>query len=82
MDALFRVDYRRTGRTWWEPYNTTSRNPVDIVDVRAGVRVDGWAVTAFAQNLFDEEYNAEFSPGGFVYKARGLRYGMELGYEF
>lgn len=82
IDALFRVDYRRTGKTWWEPYNTTVRNPVDLVDARAGVRFDGWSLTAFAQNLFDEEYNAEFSPGGFVFKARPRRYGIEIGYEF
>lgn len=82
VDALLRVDYRRTGKTWWEPYNTTVRSPVDLVDARAGVRFDGWSVTAFAQNLFDEEYNAEFSPGGFVFKARPRRYGVEVGYAF
>ncbi len=82
VDALFRIDYRRTGKTWWEPYNTTVRDPVDIVDMRVGLRMDGWSVTAFTQNWFDEEYNAEFSPGGFVYKAKPLRYGLEIGYEF
>ena len=82
VDALLRIDYRRTGKTWWEPYNTTVRNPVDLVDARAGLRFDGISVTAFAQNLFDEEYNAEFSPGGFVFKARPRRYGIEIGYEF
>ncbi|MBO6609388.1 TonB-dependent receptor [Altererythrobacter sp.] len=82
IDALFRVDYRRTGKTWWEPYNTTVRNPVDLVDARVGLRFDDISVTAFAQNLFDEEYNAEFSPGGFVFKARPRRYGVEIGYEF
>lgn len=82
VDGLLRVDYRRTGKTWWEPYNTTVRDPVDLVDARAGVRVDGWSLTAFAQNLFDEEYNAEFSPGGFVFKGRPQRYGIEVGYEF
>lgn len=82
VDALLRVDYRRTGKTWWEPYNTTVRDPVDLVDARAGISVDGWSITAFAQNLFDEEYNAEFSPGGFVFKARPRRYGVEIGFEF
>lgn len=82
IDALLRVDYRRIGKTWWEPYNTTVRSPVDLVDARAGLRFDGVSVTAFAQNLFNERYNAEFSPGGFVFKARPRRYGIELGYEF
>ena len=83
VDALLRVDYRRTGRTWWEPFNTTSRDPVDIVDARAGFTLaNGVSVTAFAQNLFDEIYNAEFSPGGFVFRARPRRYGVEVGYKF
>lgn len=83
VDGLFRVDYRRTGKTWWEPFNTTVRQPVDIVDARAGIRLqNGVSVTAFAQNLFNEIYNAEFSPGGFVFRARPRRYGVEIGYKF
>jgi iron complex outermembrane receptor protein len=82
VDGLLRIDYRRTGKTWWEPFNTTVRQPVDIVDARAGITVDGVSITAFAQNLFDETYNAEFSPGGFVFRARPRRYGVEIGYRF
>jgi iron complex outermembrane receptor protein len=82
VDGLFRVDYRSIGRTFWEPFNTTSRDPVNVVDARAGIKIDGFAITAFAQNLFDETYNAEFSPGGFVFRARPARYGVELGYKF
>jgi iron complex outermembrane receptor protein len=82
VDGLLRIDYRRTGKTWWEPFNTTVRNPVDIVDARAGVTFDGVSITAFAANLFDETYNAEFSPGGFVFRARPARYGLEIGYKF
>lgn len=83
VDALLRIDYRRIGKTWWEPFNTTVRNPVDVVDARAGLTfAGGMSVTAFAQNLFDETYNAEFSPGGFVFRARPRRYGVEFGYKF
>jgi iron complex outermembrane receptor protein len=82
IDGLFRVDYRRIGRTWWEPFNTTSRDPVDLVDARAGITIDGISITAFAQNLFDETYNAEFSPGGFVFRAAPARYGAEIRYQF
>lgn len=82
VDLLARVDYRRTGRTWWEPFNTTVRDPVNIVDARLGFKVDNIAVTAFAQNLFDEIYNAEFSPGGFVFRARPRRFGVQARYDF
>lgn len=82
LNGLVRIDYRRVGPTWWEPYNTTVRNPVDIVDTRLGVNGGKWSLTAFASNLFDKKYNAEFSPGGFVFKARPRVYGLEASYKF
>lgn len=82
LGILARVDYRVTGRTWWEPYNTTSRDPVNLVNARLGLEGQNWSVIAFAENLFDETYNAEFSPGGFVFKARPRRYGAELTFRF
>ncbi len=82
LDGLVRVDYRRTGKTWWEVYNTTVRDPVDLVDARAGVRGGNWGLYVFGSNIFDEEYNAEFSPGGFVFKARPRVYGVEASFEF
>jgi iron complex outermembrane receptor protein len=82
LGLLARVDYRRTGRTWWEPYNTTSRNPIDLVNARLGLEDESWSATLFAENLFNEIYNAEFSPGGFVFKARPRRYGAEVTFRF
>ncbi|HYD37202.1 MAG TPA: TonB-dependent receptor [Allosphingosinicella sp.] len=82
VGMLARLDYRRTGRTWWEPYNTTSRNPIDLVNARLGIEDENWSATLFAENAFNEEYNAEFSPGGFVFKARPRRYGAEVTFRF
>ncbi len=82
FSGLLRWDFRRTGRTWWDVYNTTVRNPVNLVDIRAGIRKGGLGLTAFATNLFNEKYNAEFSPGGFVFKARPRIYGVEASYRF
>ena len=39
------------------------------VDLRLGVEGDSWSVTAWSKNLTDEKYNAEFSPGGFLFRA-------------
>lgn len=82
LGLLARVDYRRTGRTWFDVENSTVRKPVNLVDARLGIEGKSWSLTAFAENLFDERYNAEFSPGGFVFKARPRRYGAELSYKF
>jgi outer membrane receptor protein involved in Fe transport len=63
LNGTIRVDYQEIGRTWWEPYNITSRNPVSLVDLRMGVQAQRWTVTAWSKNLTNKIYNAEFSPG-------------------
>ena len=77
LDATFRTDYQRIGRTWWEPYNVTVRNPVNLLDLRASIRGKDWSVTAWERNANNEQYNAEFSPGGFVFKAKPRRWGLD-----
>ncbi|HKE43834.1 MAG TPA: TonB-dependent receptor [Steroidobacteraceae bacterium] len=82
LDLTFRADYRKIGETWWEPYNVTSRDPIDLLDARIGLGSDKWTVTAWSKNLTDEEYNQEFSPGGFLFKALPRQYGLEFTYKF
>ncbi|HEV8442791.1 MAG TPA: TonB-dependent receptor [Steroidobacteraceae bacterium] len=82
LNLAVRVDYQRIGETWWEPYNVTSRDPIDLVDLRIGLEGEKWAVTAWSKNLNDEKYNAEFSPGGFLFRALPQRYGLEFSYNF
>jgi iron complex outermembrane receptor protein len=82
LALALRADYRHVGRTWWEPYNVTSRDPIDVVDLRLGLEGEKWAVTAWSENLTDEKYNAEFSPGGFLFRALPLRYGLDFSYSF
>ena len=82
LDFFLRTDYRRMGDTWWDPQNSTVRDPVDLVDARIGVEGDGWSVVAWSRNLTDEKYNAEFSPGGFVFKAPPRTWGIEYTKDF
>jgi iron complex outermembrane recepter protein len=85
-----RIDFKQIGRTWWEPYNQTSRDPVNLIDVRCGVDSESWSVTAWSKNLFDKKYNAEFSPTaqgnpgltGFLFKAQPRTYGVDFTYRF
>jgi iron complex outermembrane receptor protein len=82
LNATIRADFQRIGRTWWEPYNLTSRDPVSLLDLRLGLDGGKWSVTAWSKNLTDKLYNAEFSPGGFLFKALPRRYGVEFSYKF
>ncbi len=81
-DVLARVDYQRIGDTWWDPQNDTVRNPVDLVNARVSLEAGPWLVSAWSKNLFNKQYNAEFSPGGFVFKALPRTYGLEGTYTF
>ena len=82
LSATLRVDYNNIGRTWWDPYNVTSRDPVSLVDARLGLQGGHWSVTAWSKNLTDTKYNAEFSPGGFLWRALPRRYGLTFDYHF
>jgi iron complex outermembrane recepter protein len=82
INGLIRVDYQNIGRTWWEPYNTTSRDPVNLIDLRAGLEADKWSLMAWSKNLTNEKYNTEFSPGGFLWRALPRRYGVDFTYRF
>jgi iron complex outermembrane receptor protein len=82
LNAALRVEYQQIGRTWWDPYNVTSRDPLNLVDARLGLEAERWSVTAWSKNLTDKQYNTEFSPGGFLFKALPRRYGVDLTYRF
>ena len=88
LTGLIRVDYNRIGRTYfWESDPNVvsagappviSRNPVDLVDARLGVESHDWSLVVWAKNLNNAIYNAEYSPGGFVFKALPRRWGIDL----
>ena len=83
LDATIRVDFQNIGRTWWDPQNDTSRDPVSLVNLRLGLQQAGkWSVAAWAKNLTNKLYNAEFSPGGFLWRAQPRTYGVDFDYHF
>jgi iron complex outermembrane receptor protein len=82
VNGVLRLDYHMIGRTWWDPYDLTSRDPVSLLDLRAGIEGDRWSVTAWSKNLTNKIYNAEFSTGGFLWRAPPRRYGVDFVYKF
>jgi iron complex outermembrane receptor protein len=82
LSGIVRLDYQEIGRTYWDPYNVTSRNPVNLVNLRAGLEAEKWSVTAWSKNLTNKIYNEEFSTGGFLWRALPRRYGVDLEYHF
>jgi iron complex outermembrane receptor protein len=91
--AFVRADLDVTGPTWFYPDNFTERDTVSVLNLRLGLESESWSVTAWAKNLNDEDYNAEWSPGpqffpnpgytnNFVFKALPRRWGVDLAYRF
>jgi iron complex outermembrane receptor protein len=77
-----RADYRRIGETYWDPSNSTVRDPVNLLDLRVGIEGETWSLIGWQRNVNDVQYNAEFSPGGFVFKAKPQRWGLDFTKEF
>ncbi len=88
VDGILRLDYNRIGDTVFTiPFSApglaldarpVERDAVDLLDVRASVRTTNWTFTAWSKNILDTEYNSEYSPGGFLFKAQPMRWGVEL----
>ena len=36
LNGIVRLDFQRIGRTWWDPYNVTSRDPVNLAGPARG----------------------------------------------
>jgi iron complex outermembrane receptor protein len=70
------------GRTWWEAQNSTSRDPISLVNLDLSLQGECWTIKAWSKNLTNQIYNAEFSPGGFLWRALPRRYGLDFAYRF
>jgi iron complex outermembrane receptor protein len=93
LSALVRTDIEVIGPTWFYPDNFTERDPVGLLNLRAGVDHKSWSASVWTKNLTDTKYNAEWSPGpmffpnpgytnNFVFKALPRRWGVDLNYRF
>ncbi len=82
IQLVLRADYERRGKQFWDPDNSSARNAVGLINARAGVKGERWALTFWSKNLGDKKYLAEYVSGGFVHLAPPLSYGIELTYNF
>lgn len=82
VDWSARLDYEYIGRTWWDPYNITSRNPVNLFNFRGGIEGKTWSLMGWVKNLTNKKYNAESSPNGYLFKALPRRWGVDFVKQF
>jgi iron complex outermembrane receptor protein len=83
VEFFARMEYQIIGNTSFfdneQPGRTNNRDDVHLADFRVGLQLpQDWTLTAWAKNAFNEEYNAEYSTGGFVFKAPPRRWGVDF----
>ncbi|MEO0423613.1 MAG: TonB-dependent receptor [Pseudomonadota bacterium] len=78
LDFFLRGVYERRGEQFWDVENSTSRDALNLIDARIGIRAndDRWELIATGYNLGDELYNAEWVAGGFSARAPGRIYNV------
>ena len=69
-------------------FSDQERSSFSVVNLRLGLASgDGWRITAFADNIFDEDVLTEVIPapefgGSFISPGAQRRFGLQLGYSF
>lgn len=84
FNLFSRIQYQRLGEQFWDPENSTARNPVDLLSARLGVETsDGhWSLIGTMNNALDKRYNAEWVGGGFATLAPPRNWIVEASYKF
>ncbi|MDR3512499.1 MAG: TonB-dependent receptor [Caulobacteraceae bacterium] len=84
LGLVARADYRRLGRQYWDPEETTARSPVNLLDLRFGFEdpAGRWSLMSTIQNATNAVYNAEYVLGGFSEIANPRVYRVQLRYNF
>ncbi len=89
FDLVARVDYSAKGDMAWHLDGFDTQDPVHLVNARLSLENEHFRFTLWAENLFNEKYNAEFIAnqwsGGiadFRYPGKPRRYGVNATYRF
>ncbi len=88
VSFFHRLEYKGTGRVWYDASNLadSDRNPIDLIDARIGLTGDTWDLILWGRNLTNEKYASEAVPL-FAFlnvpqKAPDRSYGIEARYRF
>ncbi|MDB6043769.1 MAG: TonB-dependent receptor [Gammaproteobacteria bacterium] len=84
LRMVARADYQRLGRQYWDPENSTARDPVNLTSGRLGLEtLDGhWSLMGTINNATNRRYNAEWVGGGFAELAPPRNWVIEASYRF
>jgi iron complex outermembrane receptor protein len=84
MTGFVRGDYSYVGRKYWQTDNVDVQNPLNLFNVRLGVRTKSWDTYLFVKNLTNVRYYADYNPkaySGLPYDIGSLAEGRTFGIE-
>jgi iron complex outermembrane recepter protein len=78
--AFGRFDYEFLGRTAFDPENFALRDPINLLNLRAGVGAGaGWEVALWVRNLTNKDYLTEsINPNGISWFGKPRQLGLEV----
>ncbi len=84
LQLFSRIQYQRLGKQYWDPENSTARDPVNLLGARLGMETidNHWSVIATINNALDKRYNSEWVSGGYATLAPPRAWLVEATYRF
>ena len=78
--VFLRVDYQRQGKLFFNPENFSLRKPLDLVNLRGGINIEGgWQVVGWVKNATNENYFGDgFNPNGLFFYGQLRQWGGEI----
>ena len=75
-----RLDYERLGETAFDPENFALRDPINLLNLRGGVTVNGgWEVSLWSRNLTNKDDLAEsINPNGISWLGKPRQWGLDV----
>ena len=88
LSGFVRVQYTLKGGQYWEAenYSGIKTNNINLADIRAGFTKDGWSLSGFVNNLFDNHYTENVTPitseAAAIFLGQKRLYGLEISKKF
>lgn len=89
VELFGRADYSTRGDFFWELSNFDTQDTLHLLNVRAGVRYNGFEVTGWVENALDQDYFTELTSAEFtalpvdqMFPAAPLTYGFSISKRF
>lgn len=76
LNGMVRADIEYRGKQYFHADNIDFRDPVTLVNLRAGIETEAWSLTAYVKNLTNKQFFTEYADGFWSGSATGQDLGQ------